>query len=43
MKQWNYLEILKVVTKDENLENVSRLEISETVLVHGNAANSDYQ
>ena len=30
------------ITKDENGENVSNLEITEVVLVHGNIVNSDY-
>ena len=44
MKQWNYLEALKnKITKDENGENVSHLEITEIVLVHCNIVNNDYQ
>ena len=44
MKQWNYLEALKnKITKDENGENVSHLEITEVVLVHCNIVNNDYQ
>ena len=31
------------ITKDENGENVPRLEITEVVLVHCNIANNDYQ
>ena len=31
------------VTKDENVENVPRLEIIQVVLVHCNTVNSDYQ
>ena len=31
------------ITKDENGENVSRLEINEVVPVHYNIANNDYQ
>ena len=30
------------ITKDENGENVSNLEITEVVLVHSNIVNSDY-
>ena len=30
-------------TKDENGENVPRLEISEVVLIHCNIVNNDYQ
>ena len=31
------------VTKDKNGENVSHLDITESVLVHCNLANNDYQ
>ena len=31
------------VTKDENGENVPRLEITEVVLIHCNVANNSYQ
>ena len=31
------------ITKDENVENVSRLEITEVVLIHCNIFNNDYQ
>ena len=31
------------ITKDENGENVSHLEITEVVLVHCNIVNNDYQ
>ena len=31
------------LTKDENSKNVSRLEITEVVLVHCNIFNNDYQ
>ena len=31
------------ITKDENGENVPRLEITEVVLIHCNIANNDYQ
>ena len=31
------------ITKDENGENVTRLEINEVVPVHYNIANNDYQ
>ena len=31
------------ITKDKNGENVSHLEITEVVLVHGNIVNNDYQ
>ena len=31
------------VTKDENSENVPRLEITEVVLIHCNIFNNDYQ
>ena len=31
------------ITKDENGENVSHLEITEVVLVHGNIVNNDYE
>ena len=31
------------ITKDENGENVPRLEITEVVLVHCNIVNSHYQ
>ena len=30
------------ITRDENGENVSNLEITEVVLVHSNIVNSDY-
>ena len=30
-------------TKDENVENVSHLEITEIVLVHSNVVNNNYQ
>ena len=30
------------ITKDENSENLSHLEISEVVLVHWNIVNNDY-
>ena len=32
-----------MVTKDENVENVSQLENTEVVLVHCNIVNNDYQ
>ena len=31
------------ITKDENGENVPRLEITEVVLIHCNIVNNDYQ
>ena len=31
------------ITKDENGENVSHLEITEVVLIHCNIVNNDYQ
>ena len=31
------------ITKDENGENVPRLEINEAVLIHCNIDNNDYQ
>ena len=31
------------ITKDENDENVPRLETTKVVLIHGNIANNDYQ
>ena len=31
------------ITKDENGENVSHLEITEVVLMHCNIVNNDYQ
>ena len=31
------------ITKNENVENVSHLEITEVVLVHCNIVNNDYQ
>ena len=31
------------ITKDKNGENISRLEITEVVLVHCNIVNNDYQ
>ena len=31
------------ITKDENSENVPRLEITEVVLTHCNIVNNDYQ
>ena len=31
------------ITKDENGENVPRLEITELVLIHCNIVNNDYQ
>ena len=31
------------ISKDQNGENVSRLEITEVVLIHFNIANYDYQ
>ena len=31
------------ITKDENSENVPRLEITEVVLIHCNIVNNDYQ
>ena len=31
------------ITKDENGENVPRLEITEVVLIHCNVANNSYQ
>ena len=31
------------ITKDENDENVPRLEITKVALIHGNIANNDYQ
>ena len=31
------------ITKDENGQNVSHLEITEAVLVHCNIVNKDYQ
>ena len=32
-----------MITKDENGENMLRLEIAEVVLIHFNIANNDYQ
>ena len=32
-----------IITKDENGENISHLEITEVILVHCNIANHDYQ
>ena len=32
-----------MITKDENGENVSHLEITEVILVHFNIVNNDYQ
>ena len=44
------LEIMKLlgstkskITKNENGENVSHLEITEVVLIHSNIVNNDYQ
>ena len=31
------------ITKDKNGENVSHLEITGVVLIHGNIVNNDYQ
>ena len=31
------------ITKDKNDENVSHLEITGVVLIHGNIVNNDYQ
>ena len=31
------------ITKDENDENVPRLEITKVALIHGNIVNNDYQ
>ena len=31
------------ITKDENGENVSYLEITEVVLIHSNVSNNSYQ
>ena len=31
------------ITKNENGETVSRLEITEVVLIHGNIVNNNYQ
>ena len=31
------------ITKDENDENVSHLEITEIVLIHSNIVNNNYQ
>ena len=31
------------ITKNENIENVLNLEITEVVLVHGNIVNNNYQ
>ena len=54
-KTWYYLELStpetmqwvggtkSKITKDENVENVSRLEITEVVLIHCNIFNNDYQ
>ena len=42
-RQWNYLEVLKKITKKKNGEYVPRLEIAEVVLAHCNIANNDYQ
>ena len=55
IKAGDYLELLtsekmellgsikSKITKDENGENVSHLEITEVVLIHCNIANNDYQ
>ena len=54
-KTWCYFELLtpetmqwvggtkSKITKDENGENVSRLETTEVVLIHCNIFNNDYQ
>ena len=41
VKQWNYLEALKNITK--NGEDVPHLEITEVVLVQSNIVNKYYQ
>ena len=33
----------KKITKDENSENRSHLEITDVILIHCNIANNDYQ
>ena len=44
LKQWNYLEALKVrQKKDENRENVPHLETTKVVLIHFNIVNNNYQ
>ena len=41
MKQRNYLEALKIRTKDKNGENVPLLEITEVTLIHCNIVKND--
>ena len=36
-------DIKSKITKDENGENVSHLEITEVVLIHCNIVNNNYQ
>ena len=48
LKQWNYLEALKIKKKEkkkknENGGNVPHLEITEVVLVHCSIVNNDYK
>ena len=38
-----FRSIKSKITKDENSENVSRLEIAEVVLVHCNIVNNGFQ
>ena len=37
------MEVLKIITKDENGENWPHLGIAEVALVHCNIGNNDYQ
>ena len=43
MKQWNFESTKKVVDKDENGENVPKLEFAKVVLVNCNLVKNDYQ
>ena len=44
LKQWNYLEALKIrLKKDKNGESLLSLEMTKIVLIYCNVVNNSYQ